>query len=134
MVTHDQEEAMSMADRIAVMNRGRIEQTGSPRDLYQRPLSRFVAGFLGAINWIGEVGIRPEALRISAQQPNNGTVSRCGQVRNSVFYGNCVHVETQLDSGEMLTAEVPPADCGFATGQQVHVWWRVEDELRPGAS
>src|SRR6266404_9644839 len=52
-VTHDQEEALSMSDSIAVMNSGRIEQIGTPEDVYLRPGNRFVAGFLGAVNWIG---------------------------------------------------------------------------------
>src|SRR5437016_6124393 len=54
LVTHDQEEALSMSDQLAVMNAGRIEQVGSPEDVYLRPRTRFVAGFLGAVNWIGE--------------------------------------------------------------------------------
>src|SRR5262249_50816041 len=64
LVTHDQEEALSMSDQIAVMNQGRIEQVGPPEDVYLRPQTRFVAGFLGAVNWIGDVGIRPEMTRI----------------------------------------------------------------------
>ena len=56
LVTHDQEEALSMSDQLAVMNEGRIEQVGSPEDVYLRPRTRFVAGFLGAVNWIGGVG------------------------------------------------------------------------------
>src|SRR5450755_2383216 len=64
LVTHDQEEALSMSDCLAVMNEGRIEQVGSPEDVYLRPQSRFVAGFLGAVNWIGGTGIRPEAVRL----------------------------------------------------------------------
>src|ERR1700682_656071 len=59
-VTHDQEEALSMSDCIAVMNAGRIEQAGTPQEIYLRPSTRFVAGFLGAVNWIGGVGVRPE--------------------------------------------------------------------------
>ncbi len=56
-VTHDQEEALSMSDRIAVMNRGAVEQVGTPEEVYQRPKTRFVASFLGAMNWIGRRGI-----------------------------------------------------------------------------
>src|SRR6185369_9849927 len=51
-VTHDQEEALSMSDSIAVLNGGRVEQVGAPEDIYLRPKTRFVAGFLGAVNWI----------------------------------------------------------------------------------
>ena len=52
MVTHDQEEALTMADRIVIMRDGRIEQVGAPAEVYQRPVSRFVAGFLGASNFL----------------------------------------------------------------------------------
>ncbi len=61
-ITHDQEEALSMSDRLAVMNAGRLEQTGTPRELYRQPASRFVADFLGEVNWIDGVGVRPEAV------------------------------------------------------------------------
>jgi spermidine/putrescine transport system ATP-binding protein len=60
-ITHDQEEALSMSDRIAVMNAGVLEQTGTPRELYRRPASRFVAEFLGEVNWMNGVAVRPES-------------------------------------------------------------------------
>ncbi len=63
-VTHDQEEALSMSDQIAVMNAGALEQVGSPREIYCRPRTRFVADFLGAMNWIDGIGVRPEAVNI----------------------------------------------------------------------
>ena len=65
LVTHDQEEALSMSDQLAVMNEGRIEQVGSPEEVYFHPRTKFVAGFLGAVNWIAGVGVRPEATRIA---------------------------------------------------------------------
>src|SRR3954451_3333955 len=72
LVTHDQQEALSMSDRIAIMNRGRVEQVGSPEDVYLRPATSFVAGFLGAVNWIGNIGIRPESTRITRGRANPG--------------------------------------------------------------
>ncbi|WP_439495291.1 ABC transporter ATP-binding protein [Bosea sp. (in: a-proteobacteria)] len=70
-VTHDQEEALFLSDRIALMDKGRLIQTGSPRDLYDRPANRFVAGFLGECNFIpsegGEIAVRPEKLRVGRQ-------------------------------------------------------------------
>src|SRR6266852_4659522 len=60
-VTHDQEEALAMSDQIAVMNQGAVEQVGAPREIYHRPRTRFVASFLGAMNWINGVGVRPES-------------------------------------------------------------------------
>jgi len=71
-VTHDQEEALSMSDHIAVMNTGRIEQVGTPEEVYLRPSTRFVAGFLGAVNWIDGIGVRPESLRLARVEPSNG--------------------------------------------------------------
>src|SRR5947209_11104070 len=68
-VTHDQEEALSLSDQIAVMNNGRIEQTGTPEQLYLRPCTRFVAGFLGAMNWYDGIGVRPESTLLSRVRP-----------------------------------------------------------------
>ena len=68
LVTHDQEEALSMSDQLAVMNEGRVEQVGSPEDIYLRPRTKFVAGFLGAVNWIEGIGIRPESTRIGRER------------------------------------------------------------------
>lgn len=133
LVTHDQEEALSMSDAIAVMHRGRLEQVGSPRDIYLRPRTRFVAEFLGAMNWIGGAGIRPEATRISREAPVNE--GRCAQasVESSVFLGNCLHVQARLATGELATAEVHRVDEAYAPGDAVHVWWSPDDEHRfPG--
>ena len=71
-VTHDQEEALSMSDRVAVMNRGKIEQFGTPEEVYLRPATRFVAGFLGAMNWLGDAGVRPESTRVTREAPPHG--------------------------------------------------------------
>ena len=54
-----------MADRLGVMNAGELQQVGTPEEVYLRPQTRFVASFLGAINWIGDIGVRPEAMRIA---------------------------------------------------------------------
>ena len=129
-VTHDQEEAQSLSDRIAVMNRGCIEQTGTPQDIYLRPQTRFVAGFLGAMNWYEGAGIRPESTRISRDAPNSGVRSLPATVRNAVFLGNCFHIETQLPGGETIVSEVQRTCDAFAPGDDVHVWWHAADELR----
>ena len=123
-VTHDQEEALSMSDEVAVMNQGRIEQTGPPQEIYHRPRTRFVAGFLGAINWIGAAGVRPEATRVSRSQPANATVVR------SIFLGNCVHVIARLDSGEEAVAEVPHCENDYRPGEPVRLHWSESDEIR----
>jgi spermidine/putrescine transport system ATP-binding protein len=70
-VTHDQEEALALSDRIAIMNAGEIEQTGTPQELYQKPRSRFVASFLGAMNWVDGVGVRPECVCVSRDPGSN---------------------------------------------------------------
>ncbi|MFN3326792.1 MAG: ABC transporter ATP-binding protein [Bryobacteraceae bacterium] len=129
-ITHDQEEALSLSDQIAVMHKGRIEQIGSPEEIYLRPRSRFVAGFLGAVNWIRDVGVRPEATRVAVEAPNeDGVRSAAAVVASSMFLGNCVHVEARLESGETVVAEVPLRDGAFAAGDRVQLWWRAEDEM-----
>jgi ABC-type Fe3+/spermidine/putrescine transport system ATPase subunit len=130
-VTHDQEEALSLSDRIAVMNNGRIEQTGSPQDLYLRPATRFVAGFLGAMNWYNGIGIRPESTCVGRMPPaENSARAFPARVEEAVFLGNCLHIETRLASGERIVSEVSRASEAYAAGDEVHVWWRSEDELR----
>ena len=126
-ITHDQEEAMSMSDRIAVMNSGSVEQVGTPEEVYRRPKTRFAASFLGAMNWIGGVGLRPEALRISRE---TGEGFRRGIARASVFLGPVVHLEIGLDSGEICTAQMAHDAAMFSDGEAVHVSWNEADELR----
>jgi len=127
-VTHDQEEALALSDRMAVMNGGRIEQVGAPRELYQRPATRFVASFLGAMNWIDGIGVRPECTRISRETPANG--ARRAVVSRSVFLGPAMHVEARLERGGEVTAHIAADGAGFAEGEAVHVWWSSTDELR----
>jgi ABC-type Fe3+/spermidine/putrescine transport system ATPase subunit len=129
-VTHDQEEALSMSDRIALLNAGRLEQTGAPRELYLRPVNRFVAGFLGRVNWMDGLGVRPEATRITREPPAPGARSFESTVAECVFLGNCLHVMTTLATGERFVAEITRLDGAFQAGEKVHVWWRPEDELR----
>lgn len=129
-ITHDQEEALSLSDRMAVMNRGLLEQTGTPRELYQQPRSRFVAEFLGGVNWVNGAGVRPEAVHLSREQPANGARSLTAVVQGSTFLGNCLHVKTRLANGVPCTAEIAQNGCEFAPGDSVHVWWNAADELR----
>ena len=127
-VTHDQEEALSMSDEVAVMHAGRMEQAGAPRDLYLRPKTRFVANFLGAVNWIGGVGVRPEALRFArAAGGPEATIER------TVFLGPCVHVIARTGAGTQVTSEVSPQDSAFTPGERVHLEWHAGDEMRPAS-
>ncbi|MBV9158775.1 MAG: ABC transporter ATP-binding protein [Acidobacteriaceae bacterium] len=128
-VTHDQEEALSLSDRMAVMNGGRLEQIGAPRELYQQPKSRFAAEFLGEVNWINGTGVRPEATRISSNSPGDSVSSFTAVVEGSTFLGDCVHVQTRLPDGAQCTAELRRQECPFRTGDPVYVWWHASDEL-----
>lgn len=116
-VTHDQIEAMTLADRIVVMNQGRIEQVGSPLDLYHRPANRFVAGFIGspAMNFLSpddltratpgafEIGIRPEDLRLALadQALLRGVVEHCERL------GEVTIAHMRLPRGGALLAKLP---------------------------
>jgi spermidine/putrescine transport system ATP-binding protein len=129
LVTHDQEEALSMSDQLAVMNQGRIEQIGSPEDVYFHPRTKFVAGFLGAVNWIGGVGVRPEATRIARTPENHGARSSPARVTNSVFLGDCFQVLVRLDTGEDAVAQVNRSFATFVPGESVHICWSPADEI-----
>jgi spermidine/putrescine transport system ATP-binding protein len=129
LVTHDQEEALSMSDQVAVMNAGRIEQVGGPEEVYLHPRTRFVAGLLGAVNWIDGIGLRPEATRISRTADSGGMRARPAIVTHTVFLGNCVQVVALLDSGEQAIAEVPRQEGAFQAGDSVHICWNPADEM-----
>jgi ABC-type Fe3+/spermidine/putrescine transport system ATPase subunit len=131
-ITHDQEEALSLSDRMAVMNRGRIEQSDCPRDLYHRPASKFVAEFLGEVNWLGGAGLRPESLRVTRHHPGVEVPSVQGIVRGSTFLGNRVHLRAELQDGGQCTIELENSSDEFRTGEPVTVWWKAADELRFG--
>jgi ABC-type Fe3+/spermidine/putrescine transport system ATPase subunit len=129
-VTHDQEEALSLSDRLGVMNKGRLEQLGTPQEIYLQPSTRFVASFLGAVNWIGDVGVRPEAMRIAREPSRNGHRSRPATIVHSTFLGNCVHVDTRLSDGEAAVVEISRLGETFNPGEAVHLLWEPADELR----
>ncbi|MGH9658044.1 MAG: ABC transporter ATP-binding protein [Bryobacteraceae bacterium] len=127
-VTHDQEEALAMSDRMAVMNEGRIEQIGAPEEIYLRPRTRFVAGFFGSINWIDGAGLRPESLRLSPERPD--APCRAATVSASVFLGQSVEVHARLSTGETTRVDTPRDGPRFAPGDSVWIWWNACDELR----
>ncbi len=129
-ITHDQEEALSLSNRMAVMNGGRLEQIGTPQELYVQPQSRFIADFLGEVNWIEGAGVRPEAVRISKEAPGTDVRAFLGRVQGSTFLGNCVHVHAELADGARCTAELAQRQTQFQPGDSVHVWWHASDELR----
>src|SRR6202158_637477 len=121
-VTHDQEEALSLSDRLGVMSGGELQQVGTPEELYLRPKTRFVASFLGLINWIDGVGVRPEATRVTKQAAEPGARTRPARVVQSTFLGNCVHVEARMEAGHTVVAEVSRLGESFNEGESVDVW------------
>lgn len=127
-VTHDQEEALSVSDRIALLRDGRLEQTGAPQEIYSKPASRFAASFLGPVNWFNGIGVRPESTSLSAAPPP-AVNALPATVLRSIFLGNCFHVVTRLESGEEVTAEISRMNGDFSPGQPVHVWWDRRDEF-----
>jgi sulfate/thiosulfate transport system ATP-binding protein len=103
LVTHDQEEAMEVADRIVVLNHGRVEQDGPPRKLYDRPANAFVMGFLGPVARLGGTLVRPHDLAL-APEPLDGALE--AQVARVVHLGFEVRVELELDGGEPLSVQL----------------------------
>jgi sulfate transport system ATP-binding protein len=120
-VTHDQEEAMEVADRIVVMNHGRVEQVGGPRDLYEHPSNAFVMGFVGPVTRLGELFIRPHDIEVRRQP--NGTTSEA-MVERLVHLGFEVRADLVLHDGQRLQAQLSREDAEeleLAKGQIVFV-------------
>jgi sulfate/thiosulfate transport system ATP-binding protein len=102
-VTHDQEEAMDIADQIVLMNHGRIEQVGEPRELYEEPANEFVMTFVGPVNRLGESFVRPHDLELR-DEPNGETTA--GHVERIVHLGFEVRVELRLEDGRDVWAQI----------------------------
>jgi sulfate transport system ATP-binding protein len=121
LVTHDQEEAMEVADLIAVMNDGRIEQVGGPRDLYENPANDFVMGFLGPVTRLGSELVRPHDVKI-APLPEPGSSE--AQVTRVVHLGFEVRVELALADGGEANVQLTKSEADeleLADGDIVHV-------------
>jgi putative spermidine/putrescine transport system ATP-binding protein len=108
-VTHDQEEALTMSDRLAVFNEGRIEQLGAPADVYEHPASEFIAGFVGVSNVLERGGrrftVRPEKIRLLGEgdAPTAGATVEPGTIENVVYVGAVTRFSVRLDAGGALT-------------------------------
>jgi sulfate transport system ATP-binding protein len=121
IVTHDQEEAMEVSDRIAVMNRGVIEQTGKPRDLYEHPANEFVMGFIGPVNRFGDAFVRPHDIELTLAA--NGT-TRPAHVQRIVHLGFEVRVELVFRDGTNFWAQVTRHEVealGLQEGMELYV-------------
>ena len=102
-VTHDQEEAMEVAGQIVVMNTGKVEQTGTPRELYESPSNEFVMSFVGPVNRLGDAFVRPHDIQILSEDDGTGTEAIIERV---VHLGFEVRVELKLHDGRELWAQV----------------------------
>jgi putative spermidine/putrescine transport system ATP-binding protein len=144
-VTHDQEEALTMSDRIAVFNQGKIEQIGSPAEIYEHPATGFVAGFVGVSNLVsGELAqritgsdatfsIRPEKIRLasSAEKTGAGTIVVDGRVRDIVYLGLYTRYLVELQGGGDLVVveqnlKTTSMDVLTLKGRDVHLSWKKE--------
>jgi putative spermidine/putrescine transport system ATP-binding protein len=131
-VTHDQGEALSMADRVAVFNEGRIQQVGSPAEVYARPRTRFVADFVGSSNVLAPevarafggasawTSLRPEALRIVA--PEGAPVA--GTVTHARYLGAATRVAVAVPQGEVAVL-VPGGQTVPSPGERVGLAWEA---------
>jgi putative spermidine/putrescine transport system ATP-binding protein len=125
-VTHDQEEALTMSDHVAVFNEGRIEQVGSPTEIYERPTTEFVAGFVGTSNILERDGkrisVRPERITVNG----NGEPATVADV---VFVGSFIRYLVDTEAGERLTVvrQNTHALDDVQAGTRIHLSWRPED-------
>jgi putative spermidine/putrescine transport system ATP-binding protein len=145
-VTHDQQEALTMSDRIAVFNAGRIEQVGTPAEVYDQPGSAFVADFVGTSNLLrgdaatailGEDGcfaIRPEKIALGGE-PEPGDVTATGRIVDAVYAGPTTRFVVQLDAGARLVAlqqnlQTSSVDVQSYRDTSVTLRWRREHTIR----
>jgi putative spermidine/putrescine transport system ATP-binding protein len=135
-VTHDQEEALTMSDRLAVFNAGRIEQVGTPADVYEHPANEFVAGFVGVSNVVERDGrrftIRPEKVRLLEENERaDGLHVEAGMVRDVAYVGMVTRFLVALDAGGELQVvrqnlETSSQQAQELRGRRMRVAWRDE--------
>ncbi len=130
LVTHDQQEALTMSDRIAVFNQGRIEQVGTPAAIYERPATSFVAGFVGTSNLTNGFSVRPEKIRIldEGAPAEPGHDEAAGTVAEVVYLGESTRYLVDLDTGGRLTAlrqnlDADSAEAAAHRGRRVLLRW-----------
>jgi putative spermidine/putrescine transport system ATP-binding protein len=147
-VTHDQEEALTMSDRLAVFNAGRIEQIGSPAEVYERPATRFVAGFVGTSNLLagdvartilgrpGTFTIRPEKIRLASADASSGPdeTSATGSIQGVVYLGPDTRYIVDLEAGARLVVTeqnltTTSTEVLEQQGKAVRLIWKRQHEL-----
>ncbi len=155
-VTHDQEEALAISDRMAIMHDGKVQQVGTPESLYERPANLFVADFLGKMNFFPgrvesanrfvtdkgfalavdgasstarRVGVRPERVVLRAQP--TGSNALAGVVESAVYLGFQIDARVRLETGDLLSCQVPNSAAVDATplavGSHVYACFRAGD-------
>ena len=132
-VTHDQDEALTMSDRIAVFNEGRIEQVGTPTEIYEHPVNAFVANFVGVSNLIEREGktftVRPEKIKlIEGTRGSKGLAIEQGEVEDVAYVGMVTRYTVALEGGEKLQVvrqnlEASPEDSRELLGRKVKIGW-----------
>ena len=138
-VTHDQEEALTMSDRLAVFNQGRIEQVGPPAEVYEHPQSEFIAGFVGVSNIVERDGtrytVRPEKINLleNGRKPQPGWHVEPGMIRDVQYVGPITRYYVALDRGGELQVLAQNLEEGSsqvleAKGRRTHVEWRPDQE------
>jgi spermidine/putrescine transport system ATP-binding protein len=134
-VTHDQQEALTMSDRVAVMSGGIVEQIDAPEDIYHRPATAFVAGFIGEANLLhGLAGadqltmVRPERVEVGVGVPTNGLAGVEGTITEIVFRGPIIHVGVDVDGGDQVIAHVSGDRFvdGLRPGDRVWATWAAD--------
>ncbi len=123
-VTHDQEEAMALSDRIVVMNKGSFEQIGTPAEIYSHPISRYVAGFIGEMNFLTQrdgtiVAVRPENVTIEHGDGKGGDIG--GVVRTVMMLGHYCEIAVGTDSGIVKTYVSAETADSFKNGDLVNL-------------
>lgn len=134
-VTHDQEEAMSMSDRIVVMNKGHIEQIGTPKEIYHKPETMFVATFIGENNIVqtGEtyVAVRPENVKIRSVEESSNEGYHFGHIEDIEFVGNMekLYIRDEKTSELFMAYQSADEAMQWNIGDNVSVGWEKEDEV-----
>lgn len=150
-VTHDQEEALTMSDRIAVFDAGRIAQIGTPVEIYEHPQTPFVAGFVGVSNLLeagvaatllgrqGLWSVRPEKIRVmlGSAAPEGNERAAAGVIREVVYVGMSTRFIVDLDAGATLIAvqqnsHATSSEVNAMRGQRVTLMWNTEHEIPVG--